>query len=60
MKWHRILAAGLAMALLAGCTGGGVKPLTPDSGSAPAAGIPSDTADRALGDFGGRDRKSVV
>ena len=33
---------------------GGVKPLTPDSGSAPAAGIPSDTADRALGDFGGR------
>ena len=54
MKWHRILAAGLAMALLAGCTGGGVKLLTPDSGSAPAAGIPSDTADRALGDFGGR------
>lgn len=54
MKWHRILAAGLALALLAGCTDGGVRPLTPDGGNAPAAGRPSDTADRALGAFGGR------
>ena len=59
-KWHRVIAAGLALALLAGCTNGTIhsgqaaKPLDPGTGSAKVEAKPSAAADKALVDFGGK------
>mgnify|MGYP001071490393 CR=1 FL=1 len=57
MNWYRMIAAGLSLALLAGCAGGtqAAKSLTPSTGGSAAVEpklVPE--ADRALGNFGGK------
>ena len=60
MKYYRMIAAGLVLALLAGCTGGtlsavqSAKALTPGEGSAKVEPKALPEADRELGVFGGR------
>lgn len=60
MKWYRMLAAGLVLALLTGCAGGtlpagqAAKALTPGGESVKVEPRALPEADRALGDFGGR------
>ncbi len=59
-QWYRLLAAGLALALLTGCAGGAApsgqaaQPMNPGTGDAKVDAVPSGTADKALVDFGGK------